>query len=188
MTRDAVDVIQEAWERERPDVNSSSIGIITRIWRLSRFLDRERSRTLAALGTDASTLDALATLRRAGPPYRLTAGEMHRRSLVTAGAISQRLDKLETAGLVRRERDNVDRRLINVVLTSQGRRLVDMVFESLMDQELKLLVGFTDEERSALANLLRRWLHRFETDLRNQPAGTADRWKVRSHPETVKRT
>jgi DNA-binding MarR family transcriptional regulator len=157
-----VDGIEQAWRRERPDIDSGSIGIITRIWRLARFLDRARGDALAKLDTDPATLDALATLRRAGKPYRLTAGEMQRRSLVTAGAVTQRLDKLERAGLVRREGDDKDGRVVHVVLTVRGRRLVDRIFVELMDQEQALLAPFTREEREALMVLLRRWLSWFE--------------------------
>ena len=162
MIRDTVDQIEQAWRRERPDIDSSSIGVITRIWRLARVLDRARAGALAKLGTDAATVDALATLRRAGKPYRLTAGEMQRRSLVTAGAVTQRLDRLEQGGLVRREGDRHDGRVVHVVLTARGRRLVDRIFVALMEQEQSLLAPFSREEREALAVLLRRWLAWFE--------------------------
>jgi DNA-binding MarR family transcriptional regulator len=162
MDDDSVDAIQAAWRRERPEVDVSSIAIITRIWRLAHHLGAARAQTLAALGTDASTLDALATLRRSGPPYRLTAGEMQRRSLVTAGAISQRLDKLEEAGLVCRQRDSNDRRIIHICLTPRGRRLVDRVFAAIMEQEQLLLRPLTGPERERLEPLLKRWLSAFE--------------------------
>lgn len=164
MDDDTVDEIQAAWERERPDVDASSIGIITRLWRLAHHLHAARAQTLAALGTDASTLDALATLRRSGPPYRLTAGEMQRRSLVTAGAISQRLDKLEDAGLLRRHRDSDDRRVVPISLTPRGRRLIDRVFAATMEQEQQLLRSLTGPERDRLETLLKRWLSSFEHD------------------------
>ena len=163
MARDSVDAIEDAWRRERPDVDGSSIGIVTRIWRLARFLDRARAEALARLGTDPATLDALATLRRAGRPYRLTAGEMQRRSLVTAGAVTQRLDKLEHAGLVRREGDERDGRVVHVVLTARGRRLVDRIFVELMRQEQTILGPLTRKERQTLSILLRRWLSWFES-------------------------
>jgi DNA-binding MarR family transcriptional regulator len=159
---DRVDGIQQAWQRERPDVDSHSIAIVTRIWRLARHLERARTEVLAALGTDAPTLDALATLRRAGAPYRLTAGEMQQRSLVTAGAISQRLDKLEQAGFLRRERDTRDRRIVHVALTDRGQRLVDRVFTALMEREQALLATLSREDRTTLTAILRRWLVTFE--------------------------
>jgi DNA-binding MarR family transcriptional regulator len=170
--RDSVDLIEEAWRRERPDVDSSSIGIVTRIWRLGRFLDRARGVALAKLDTDAAKLDALATLRRAGKPYRLTAGEMQRRSLVTAGAVTQRLDKLERAGLVRREGDEEDGRVVHVVLMPRGRRAVDGIFVALMEQEQALLAPFSREEREVLTALLSRWLGWFEAGGVDAATGT----------------
>ncbi len=83
---------------------------------------------------------------------------MQRRCLITAGAITQRLDKLQAAGLVRRDRDRADRRVIHVTLTPRGRRLVDQLFAALMEQEQRLLEPFASEERALLATLLRRWL------------------------------
>jgi DNA-binding MarR family transcriptional regulator len=161
--RDSVDAIETAWRRERPDVDSRSIGIVTRIWRLGRVFDRARADALADAGVDASTLDALATLRRAGRPYRLTAGEMRRRSLVTAGAVSQRLDKLEAAGLVRRVPAEDDRRVVWVELTPRGIRTVDRAFAIVMAHEARLLAGLTRQERRDLTVVLRRWLHWFES-------------------------
>ncbi len=160
--RDGVDDIQQAWARERPDIDMSSIGVITRIWRLARHLERARQRTLAALGTDPATLDALAVLRRSGPPYQLTAGAMQRASLITSGAVSQRLDRLEGAGLVRRRPDPADGRVVWVQLTTKGRRLVDTIAAGLMERESELLAPFSTPEREALVHLLRRWLLWFE--------------------------
>ena len=98
---DDVDRIQRAWERERPGTPAGSIGVITRIWRIGKLLADERRRTLAGLGIDAATLDLLSTLRRAGPPYRLTAGAVAELSLVSAGAISQRAARADHALLPR---------------------------------------------------------------------------------------
>jgi DNA-binding MarR family transcriptional regulator len=180
---DSVDAIEQAWRKERPDVDSTSIGIITRIWRVGRFLDRGRAKALARLGADPTKLDALATLRRAGAPYRLTAGEMARRSLVTPGAVSQRLDKLEQERLVRREPDDADGRVVHVQLTARGRDLVDYIFAALMEQEQAVLAPFSRDERRALAVLLRRWLSWLEAgggDLTDELLGTRDRM---SQPE-----
>lgn len=72
---DEVDDIQRAWLRERPGTPVASIGVITRIWRIGKLLDDDRRRTMLALGMDAATRDLLSTLRRSGPPYRLSAGK-----------------------------------------------------------------------------------------------------------------
>ncbi|HVT66284.1 MAG TPA: helix-turn-helix domain-containing protein, partial [Trebonia sp.] len=92
--------IAAAWRRELPGVRADSIEIITPVWRIAKLLADDRRRTLAALGIDPSTLDLLSVIRRAGPPYELTTREITRRSLITAGGVSQRVARAERAGLV----------------------------------------------------------------------------------------
>jgi DNA-binding MarR family transcriptional regulator len=158
------DRIQQAWQRERPDLDVSSIGVLTRVVRIARHLDRARARELREIRTDATTLDVLATLRRAGEPYTLTAGQLQRTALVTSGAVSQRLDKLERAGFVRRGSDSRDGRLVQVELTKKGLREVDRIVEELMRREAQLLEPLTAREEDLLQDLLRRWLLWFEPD------------------------
>jgi DNA-binding MarR family transcriptional regulator len=152
---DGVDLIQQAWERERPGTPAGSIGVITRIWRIGKLLADERRRTLARLGIDAATLDLLSTLRRAGRPYRLTAGAIAELSLVSAGAISQRVSRAEREGLVRRERSPADGRLSYVTLTAAGQALIERSVDELLHHEEALLSGLTAAQREDLAALLR---------------------------------
>ena len=159
---DTVDAIEAAWRRERPDVEFGSIGAITRVYRLARHLERARARALAGLGTDQPTLETLGPLRRAGPPYRMTSGELQRASLVTSGAVSQRLERLEREGLVIRLPDPDDRRGVIVELTLSGHELIERVVAELMRREEALLAQFSADERATLVELLRRWLRLFE--------------------------
>jgi DNA-binding MarR family transcriptional regulator len=152
---DATDEIQRAWQRERPGTPVGSIGVITRIWRAGKLLTDERRRTLTRLGIDAATLDLLSTVRRAGPPYRLTAGEIAERSLVSAGAISQRVARAEREGLVRRDRAPDDGRLTYVTLTDDGHALIERSVEGLLRHEESLLSALAPIQREQLAALLR---------------------------------
>jgi DNA-binding MarR family transcriptional regulator len=159
---DRVDIVIDAWRRERPDIDVRSIAILTRALLVGRHLQRARDRALRELGTDTPTLEVLATLRRAGAPYRLRASEIEAATSVTAGATSQRLDRLEAHGLVHRRRDDVDKRVIQVSLTKQGRDLIDNVVARLMVWEEELLAPFDDRERRTLERLLTRWLRWFD--------------------------
>jgi DNA-binding MarR family transcriptional regulator len=167
---DGIDRVEQAWRRERPDIDVSSIGIISRIWRVSRHLERERKERLAELGTDRVTLDVLAMLRRSGPPYRRTAGELTHAALITGGAVSQRLEKLERAGMVTRHIHPEDRRRIEVELTPAGMQLVDSVLAELMEHESKLLDELSDQEQDDLRRTLKRLLARFEPGRADQAA------------------
>ena len=152
---DEVDEIEQAWERERPGTPVASIGVITRIWRAGKLLADERRRTLARLGIDAATLDLLSTLRRAGPPYRLTPGVIADRTLVSAGAISQRIARAEREGLVTRERTGADGRCSFVTLTPEGHALIERSVGDLLNYEETLLAALTPAQRDELSALLR---------------------------------
>ena len=159
---DSVDLITAAWRRERPDIEVGSIGVVTRIWRIGRHLDRHRKQRLELLGTDRVTLDVLATLRRSGPPYQRTAGELMHSSLITSGGVSQRLEKLERAGYIERHVDQADRRRVEVRLTPAGVDLVDSVVADVMEHETKLLGRLSPGEQETLIGLLRKLLGEFE--------------------------
>lgn len=131
-----------------------SIGILTRIWQAAKLLSDERRRTLAAIGMDAATLDLLSTLRRSGPPYRLSTRELAARSLVTAGAVTQRVDRAESSGLVRRLPRAPGSRLALVELTNRGHREVETVVSSLLGYEQGLVDVLAADEQAELARLL----------------------------------
>lgn len=155
---DPVDAIEAAWARERPDLPVSSIGVITRIHRLSRELGRRRAALLRRHGTDSSTLDLLGTLRRSGEPYELTAGDIARRTRITTGGVSQRLARAEREGLVERRPTAGDTRSVTVRMTPAGHRLLDATVDELFATEEATLAGLTAAERQQLADLLQRYL------------------------------
>lgn len=160
-TDDGAARIQEAWQRELPDLPAASIGsigVITRIWRLAKILDDERKRTLERLGTDASTLDLLSTLRRHGRPYAMTVAEITDASLVTQGAVSQRVARAEAAGQVRRSASRTDGRVVVVTLTSKGRRLNERSVRALLAHEADLLSSLPPDDRGHLEASLRTLL------------------------------
>ncbi|GAA3873255.1 hypothetical protein GCM10022243_43000 [Saccharothrix violaceirubra] len=152
--RDAADEIAAAWQRERPGTPTESIGVVTRLWRLAKVFGEDRRRVLAASGVDSATLDLLSVLRRSSPPYSLTTRELTRLTLVTAGAISQRVARAERDGLVRRWSDPGDRS-VWVQLTPDGHALVESTVDRVLNRELELLAGLDADQRDRLADLLR---------------------------------
>lgn len=146
------------WRRERPDVDASSIGIITPLWRLAALTLENRAAVLAVHGLDQSHLDVLATLRRAGAPYRRSAGELSRLCRVTPGATTQRVAALEKLGLVERVREEPDRRTVHVQLTPKGRETVDDVIADVMAGDERVLSGLAAGQRAQLESLLQGWL------------------------------
>jgi DNA-binding MarR family transcriptional regulator len=157
-SRDAVDLIMAQWERERPDLDRSPMGIIGRISRLSALVQRELERVFAEHGLTGGDFDVLATLRRSGTPYRLTPGELSRMTMVTTGGMTKRLDRLEASGLIRRETDPRDRRGKLIALTREGRALIDQAVEAHIRNEERLLAALPSATRERLVPLLRELL------------------------------
>jgi DNA-binding MarR family transcriptional regulator len=151
---DLADAVAQAWEREQPGVPTSSIGIVTRIWQLARLLAKERRRTLASLGIDAATLDLLSTLRRAGPPYRLATRELTERCLVTAGAITQRVDRAQQAGLVLRLPAEPGSRAVPIELTAYGHAVIADAVGRLLAHEQSLIEVLQPEQQATMAEML----------------------------------
>jgi len=155
---DHVDRVLAQWASERPDLDVSPMAAIGRLKRVSRFIENELSRTFATHGLDAASFDVLATLRRSGPPYRLTPTGLMRAAMVTSGAITQRLDRLEARGLVTRTPSDADGRGVHVVLTDEGRALIDRALPDHVDTEKRLLASLTDTQREALVSALQELL------------------------------
>jgi len=155
---DAVDLILEQWARERPDLDCSPMGIIGRISQLQREVHLAQRATFARHGLDVPSFDVLAALRRAGPPYQLTPTVLMRTALVTSGAITQRLDRLEEKGLITRERSEDDGRAVVVTLTDAGWKALEETLPDHLETEQRLLVGLSADDRMQLADLLRRFL------------------------------
>jgi DNA-binding MarR family transcriptional regulator len=151
---DAVDRITGQWNKVRPDVDVSPIQVIGRVSRLSRLVDRRLAENFARHGIESWMYDVLATLRRSGEPYELTAGELVRQTMVTTGAVTNRIDRLEERGLVERTRTR-DRRKVVVRLTEKGLDLVDDVVHGHMATEREILAALSPRQQRELTGLLR---------------------------------
>ncbi|KWR88115.1 MarR family winged helix-turn-helix transcriptional regulator [Cupriavidus sp. IDO] len=159
---DHVDAILAQWARERPDLDVSPMGLIGRLGRLNRHTGRAVEAALAETGLSPWEFDVLATLRRSGEPYALSPGALIESLMITSGTMTNRLDHLERAGLIRRQPNPEDRRGLLIELTAAGRERVDRALEIHVANEHRLLEALSAAERAQLAGLLRRWLLAFE--------------------------
>ncbi len=153
---DHVATVVEQWRTERPDLDVSPLLVIGRVHRVANALTPELVAVYARHGLGEGDFDVLATLRRQGEPFALTPGELGERTLVTSGAVSKRLDRLEGRGLVERRPSDTDGRSRTVVLTAQGRRVIDAAMDDHVANEARLLAALDDEDRATLGLLLGR--------------------------------
>ena len=154
---DAVDRITSQWEAVRPDVDVSPIEVIGRVSRLSRLIDRRLAENFARFDLENWMYDVLATLRRSGEPYELTAGDLVRQSMVTTGAVTNRIDRLEQRGLVERTASK-DRRKVIVRLTRAGLDTVDEVVMAHTATEREILGALSQRQQQEMAGMLRSLL------------------------------
>ncbi len=160
--RDHVDHVLDQWEQVAPGVDRSPVAVVARLGRLVSYIDRELEANFARFGINRAGWDVLASLRRSGPPYRLTPTELYRALMRTSGAITNQLHRLEDVGLVRRVPDPGDGRSTFVELTDQGSEIVRRAGPSHLETENRVLAPLDPDERAALAALLKKLLIPFE--------------------------
>ena len=160
---DQVDQLVEAWHRVKPGVDVGPLEVLSRVVRLARHLAIARKEAFAHQRMPEWQFDVLSALRRADPSHALTPGELLSETLVTSGAMTHRLDQLEAAGLVTRQPDPADGRVVRVRLSPAGRRAVDAALTDLLERERELLRPLSARDRRELAGLLRELLLPFDS-------------------------
>jgi DNA-binding MarR family transcriptional regulator len=163
-TGDHVDRLRRQWARELPDLDTEPMTILGRAYRLSNLVRPTIEATFAGFGLDRGEFDVIGTLRRSGPPYRLTPTELYTALMMSSGGLTHRLDRLEKAGLIRREKSPQDGRSVLVVLTEDGAARAEAAFRADMANESVFLQALDPQERAALAGLLRKLIARIEAD------------------------
>lgn len=160
---DHVDAIVDQWSRERPDVDVSGMAIIGRLTRLEQLIGRQLDAVFAQHDLESWEFDVLATLLRHGEPHQLTPGQLLDSMMITSGSMTNRIDRLEQRGLVKRSKSQTDRRQVLVTLTKTGLKKVDAALVDHAANELDIIDALEPEQRNQLTDLL-RLLHQAVTE------------------------
>jgi DNA-binding MarR family transcriptional regulator len=155
---DSIDVIMGQWRRERPDLDLSAMGTFARLMQLSAVLGPAVERVFARHGLRRGEFDVLAALRRSGPPYAVIPSELADAMMMSRAGMTNRIDRLEAAGLVKRSLDPTDRRSFQIALTDAGHRLVDAAVTDHAANITQLISGLSRAERQTLDRILRSLL------------------------------
>jgi DNA-binding MarR family transcriptional regulator len=154
---DRADLAVEQWARERPDLRTLPMAVFGRLNEAAERVMREHMNPLfARAGLQAGEFDVLATLRRSGAPYMLSPTQLYEAAMISSGGMTDRLDRLERAGLVIRRPDPKDRRGKLIVLTEPGNRLIDEAIGRHVANEERLLLSLTEAEQETLSALLKK--------------------------------
>ena len=158
---DRIDRILDQWKKERPDLDARVMGLVGRIQRAAAALRPRLDEVHERSGLAGESFDVLAALRRSGPPYQLSPTRLYREMMLTSGAMTNRIDRLEEAGLIERRADPADRRGTLVRLTHKGKTLIDAATTNHVANEERLLNALTLREQQQLGELLRKLLISF---------------------------
>lgn len=145
----------QQWRRECPEFDASVMSLFGRLVEASEMFDKLHLAPLNKMySLQRGEFDVLATLRRSGKPYTLSPTELYRSLMVSSGGMTNRLDRLEKSGLVRRRRSREDRRAIIVELTNEGLKKIDVMLKEHLSGQEKLLEKLGSEQRKAMNGLL----------------------------------
>lgn len=153
---DRLDEKLQVWKREIPDLDVPTEGIVERIQILAHYFDRSMDETLAEIGLDRRAYWLIGHLRYQGPPYRSTPGQLADDLRLSSGAMTNRLDRLEEAGLIRRLPDPTDRRGTLIEPTEEGHAAWERCTGAQARREALIASALSDDEKDLLHGLLRR--------------------------------
>ncbi|RVU39108.1 MarR family transcriptional regulator [Hwanghaeella grinnelliae] len=153
---DHVARIEAQWGRERPDVPLDGLPIIARARRITLLTRGPIESLFEEHGLNAGEFDVLATLRRSGKPYTVRPTELFTQLMINSSSLTDRLNRLEKAGLIDRPVNREDGRSRLVQLSRHGVQVIDTVFAKDMALENEIVGCLTMDERKALAGLLRK--------------------------------
>lgn len=172
MKPDAIKEKLAQWAQERPDLDPSGVEIVSRIMLLSQQLKRQTAQRLGKHGLNIWAYDVLATLRRQGPPYQLSPTKLSRAAMLSPGAMTNRLDRLEDNGLIERLPDPDDRRALLIALTPTGRETADLAVKDRFEEAAKSTACLSEDEHAQLTTLLHKLLTNAKRTAK-KPSGTA---------------
>lgn len=152
---DDVDKIVAQWNRERPQINVSGMAIIGRLTRLEKSIRPRLNAVFAEHDLEAWEFDVLATLLRTGQPHQLTPGELLESMMITSGTMTNRIDRLERRGFVKRSTSKTDGRKVLVTLTKAGLKKVDAALVDHAANEATIISALDPSQRNHLVELLR---------------------------------
>jgi DNA-binding MarR family transcriptional regulator len=155
MSKDFIDDLQKDWNEERPDLDSEPMGVVLRVQALAKIFNERASDRLEQFDLHWWQYDVLSALRRQGKPYSMAATELADAGMLTSGAMTNRIDRLEAAGLVQRNKDTLDRRRVLVQLTDVGLSMIENATEARFDSATDSISQLDDKQRHTLNKLLR---------------------------------
>lgn len=160
-----VDLATEQWRREKPELDLLPMEVVARLGAAANLLSRDYlAPFFKEHGLHQGEFDVIATLRRAGPPYSLGPTQLFDALMISSGGMTNRLDRLEKAGLITRSPNPEDRRGMIVSLSEKGLALIDRLIPCHVENEANALGALPRKDQEALNELLKTLLSGLERE------------------------
>lgn len=159
---DAIDRVIEQWAKEKPDLETEPMAMMGRVMRIAKYMETAVAELHKSYDLKLGEFDVLATLRRSGEPFLLTPSELIGSLMLTSGAMTNRLDKLEGKGLIARAHSKEDRRSVTVELTEKGLALIDEMILEHVETQKQLVKSLSSSQKQNANELLKNWLSEYE--------------------------
>lgn len=160
---DLIDALILEWKQEKPELDSSAMAVVGRILKLSKILEKTASKALSDYNIHYTDLDVLATIRRSGKPYQLTPSKLMQSVLITSGAMTALLKRLEKLDLIYRAANLDDGRIKLVGLTKQGVKVIDKAIETRFNEASTSIKSLSYSDKTTLSTLLKKLLIALDT-------------------------
>lgn len=162
MQQDHVDRVLDLWGELEPTVDTFPLRAGARLLRAARRLEALIEEALKPLGLSFFDFDVINTVRREGGAEGVTPKQLAGFALITSGAMTARLDRLERTGLITRHPDPYDRRAIRVMLTERGEELARAGFRAVIEADREFLAPLSREEQDEMGRCLRLLLLEYD--------------------------
>ncbi len=159
---DAIDRVIVQWEKEKPHLDTQPMAMMGRVLRIAKHLESSVAQLHKRYDLKIGEFDVLATLRRSGEPYSLTPSDLINSLMLTSGAMTNRVDKLDSKGLIARTHSQEDRRSVTVQLTEKGFHLIEEVMDEHVKLQHDLVASLSEEEKEQMNQVFKTWLGQFE--------------------------
>ncbi|GAB2648772.1 MarR family winged helix-turn-helix transcriptional regulator [Vibrio panuliri] len=159
---DTIDRALGQWQNVQPSLNTQPLAIIGRVLRIAKHLENEMASLHKSFGLKPGEFDVLVSLYRSDAPQGLTPSELINAMILTSGAMTNRLDKLEAKHLIQRTHNETDRRSVKVKLTPQGKRLINDILPQHSELQESLIANIEPKMRKNVEQMLAEWMGQFE--------------------------
>jgi DNA-binding MarR family transcriptional regulator len=160
---DSVDFCTDDILSRYPSIDPDVEGIVDRLSTINKHANKLFEKALGSCGLSHGEYRLLLRLATRTDDHKMSAGRLSQMLMLSSGAMTNRLDRMEEAGLVRRVPDPDDRRGVLVEMTDKGETVLDEAVLASAKEDAEMVSALSAKEKTQLNQLLRKVLQKLES-------------------------